>query len=144
MVSMLLISTVLALTISAAEARPRVSGPVSANLLEVIDGDTLLVEAMPWPEHRIITYVRLRGIDAAELRSPCPNLRLQALEAKELLRSFIPVKAELELRDITGDKYYGRIVAAVRLKDGVNLSEAMVSAGMATPYEGGGKPKLAC
>ncbi|WP_210387923.1 thermonuclease family protein [Ciceribacter sp. L1K22] len=134
----------LALPVQYAESRQRLSGPVTANLLEVIDGDTLLVEATPWPDHRIITYVRLRGIDAPELRSSCFESRRRAIEAKDVLKSLVPDDATLELTDIAGDKYYGRIVAAVRLKNGQDLGSAMLSAGLARPYDGGRKEPPLC
>jgi micrococcal nuclease len=35
----------------------------------VIDGDTILVAAKPWPQQTMEVYVRLRGIDAPELQS---------------------------------------------------------------------------
>ena len=46
-----------------------IAGPVSAEIIEVIDGDTILVDASPWPQQTIEVYVRLRGIDAPELHS---------------------------------------------------------------------------
>ena len=41
-----------------------IEGPVEAELVSVIDGDTLLVTARPWPQHAISVLVRIRGIDA--------------------------------------------------------------------------------
>jgi endonuclease YncB( thermonuclease family) len=34
-----------------------VDGPVSAEIVGVIDGDTILVEASPWPQQTIEVYV---------------------------------------------------------------------------------------
>jgi endonuclease YncB( thermonuclease family) len=48
-------------------AREEISGPVAAKILRVVDGDTLLVEAQPWPQQTMEVYVRIRGIDAAEI-----------------------------------------------------------------------------
>lgn len=46
------IPCLMALTLSSASAatRDEIAGPVDARIVRVIDGDTLLVEAMPWPQ----------------------------------------------------------------------------------------------
>ena len=56
----------------------RIAGPVAAEILRIVDGDTLLVEATPWPQQRMEVYVRLRGIDTPELNASCPALRERA------------------------------------------------------------------
>ncbi len=114
-----------------------------AELIRVIDGDTLLVAAAPWPDHRITTYVRLRGIDAPELKSPCAATRQAATRAQEVLTSLVE-GAPLLLEDISGDKYYGRVLARVTLGDGRDAGGALLSEGLAVPYGGGRKLKVSC
>ena len=46
----------------AVEAAEPVSGPVTAEVVEVIDGDTLSVRAKIWPQHWVVTKIRLAGI----------------------------------------------------------------------------------
>jgi endonuclease YncB( thermonuclease family) len=46
-------------------------GPVTATVERVVDGDTLAVRAKIWIGHEIDVLVRLRGIDAPELRGDC-------------------------------------------------------------------------
>jgi len=66
--------TLLVTAVNAA-ARDEIEGPVSAEILRVIDGDTLLVEARPWPQQTMEVYVRIRGIDAPEMHSSCADVR---------------------------------------------------------------------
>lgn len=128
-------------TLHAAE---RIAGPVAAELVRVIDGDTVLVSAMPWPDHRVTTYVRLRGIDAPELKSHCPATRHSALEAQAVLSELLAASPLVSLTDISGDKYYGRVVAAIRLADGSDPTTTLLAEGLAEPYRGGHKKTPRC
>jgi endonuclease YncB( thermonuclease family) len=69
--------TLLVTAVNAA-ARDEIEGPVSAEILRVIDGDTLLVEARPWPQQTMEVYVRIRGIDAPEMHSSCADVRRES------------------------------------------------------------------
>jgi endonuclease YncB( thermonuclease family) len=121
-----------------------IAGPVSAEIVRVIDGDTILVDASPWPQQTIEVYVRLRGIDAPELHSPCPAVRREAERAQAALEEIMPATGEVQLTSISGDKYFGRILADVTTADGRNPAETLLSAGYAVSYHGGRKPAVAC
>ncbi len=132
------------LAASADAGSRHVAGPVAADLIRVIDGDTLLVSAAPWPDHRVTTYVRLRGIDAPELKSKCPEIRRAALEAQEALAAMVIDGSSLLLKDISGDKYYGRVLARVILPDGTDPASTLLAEGLVDPYQGGRKTRHAC
>lgn len=125
-------------------ASRQIDGPVSAEVVKVIDGDTILVEAMPWPDHKVSTYVRLRGIDAPELRSKCPAFREAALKAKSELASLMDGHMTVQLTAISGDKYFGRVVADLTLQDGTLPADRLLKAGLAEPYTGKQKIKRSC
>jgi len=125
-------------------AGEKIAGPVAAELIRVIDGDTVLVSAMPWPDHRVTTYVRLRGIDAPELKSRCSAIRSAAEQAQSTLTDLLKASPVVALTDISGDKYYGRVVAAITLADGSDPAAALLSAGLVNPYRGGRKKAVAC
>ena len=147
MIRFRLIPSLLLAALSAFSASAReveVAGPVTAQILRVIDGDTLLVEAHPWPQQRVEVYVRLRGIDTPELRSACPGERDAAQLARQTLTDMAGEGTTVWLRNIAGDKYFGRIVADVMLPDGRNPAEALKIAGLAVAYEGGKKPVMDC
>ena len=121
-----------------------IDGPVTAEVVRVIDGDTVLVEAMPWPDHKVNTYVRLRGIDAPELRSKCPAFRKAAQVAKSELASLIGNERLVQLTAISGDKCFGRVVADLTLQDGTRPAEDLLEAGLVDPYSGRTKSKRLC
>lgn len=127
-----------------AASRQHVDGPVRAELIRVIDGDTLLVAAAPWPDHRITTYVRLRGIDAAEMHARCATTRIEAQVALAALTELVGSTDTLSLSDISGDKYFGRVVAQVTLSDGRDPAEELLARGLVIPYGGGKKTKRSC
>ncbi|TWF46603.1 endonuclease YncB(thermonuclease family) [Neorhizobium alkalisoli] len=125
-------------------AREEIAGPVTAEIKRVIDGDTLLVEARPWPQQRVEVYVRIRGIDAAELHSKCSDLRNIALDARQALEIMTAESPMIQLTHISGDKYFGRIVADILLPDGSSVGNNLLASGMARPYDGGRKPAEIC
>lgn len=119
-----------------------VEGPVEAELISVIDGDTLLVNARPWPQHTIAVLVRIRGIDAPEMKSKCEASRRAAERAKDAL-SHLAI-GRIRLTNISGDKYFGRIVADVSTGDNTDIGAAMIGNGLARIYDGGRKVRESC
>ncbi len=122
-----------------ASAQALVEGPVVAEVVRVVDGDTLLVLARPWPQQTIEVYVRLRGIDTPELRSRCALGREKAENARQVLEQLAASSPEVQLTKIAADKYFGRIIADVALADGRNPAKEMMAAGLAGPYSGRGQ-----
>jgi micrococcal nuclease len=130
--------------VAVAQAREEISGPVAAEILRVIDGDTILVEAQPWPQQKMEVYVRIRGIDAPELRSKCPGIREAGVDAQRALEELTATSPKIQLTHITGDKYFGRIVANIILPDGRSAADDLLLAGLVRTYDGGRKPREAC
>jgi endonuclease YncB( thermonuclease family) len=111
-------------------------GPVTARVLRVHDGDTLVVRARIWVGQELEIKVRLAGIDAPELRGRCPAERVLARRARDFLRNRIgagPVRLNL----IQYGKYAGRVLARVETDDGEDLAAMLIAAGLARPYDGG-------
>jgi len=133
-------------TASAAEAtaREEIYGPVAAQILRVIDGDTILVAARPWPQQTVEVYVRIRGIDAPELKSKCHSVRQAGDDARQALEALTAASGTIQLVNISGDKYFGRIVADVVLPDGRNAGSDLLLAGLVQPYDGGRKMVPVC
>ena len=125
-------------------AGSEIAGPVEAEVLRVIDGDTLLVEARPWPQQKVEVYVRIRGIDTPELRSSCPSERQAGEAARLALESLTEHAASLQLSRISGDKYFGRVVADVTVPGGGNVADYLLLAGLAEGYDGGRKAVRPC
>ncbi|TNM60577.1 thermonuclease family protein [Aliirhizobium smilacinae] len=125
-------------------ARDEISGPVSAEIIRVVDGDTLLVEAQPWPQQKMEVYVRVRGIDAPELKSKCEAIRSAGMDARHALETLAAQSSRIQLTRISGDKYFGRIVADVILSDGNSVADSLLLAGLVRTYDGGRKPRETC
>ncbi|EUC01016.1 nuclease (SNase domain-containing protein) [Rhizobium sp. CF080] len=138
-----LVGTAAVFTTEAA-ARDEISGPVAAEILRVIDGDTLLVEAQPWPQQKMEVYVRIRGIDAPELKSKCERIREAGIDAHRALEALAARSRKIQLTHISGDKYFGRIVADVVFSDGRNAGADLLLAGLVQTYDGGRKPRQVC
>jgi len=47
---------------------PTISGPVTAKVVKVYDGDTFTFEAYPWPGITATASVRVNGVDTPEIR----------------------------------------------------------------------------
>ncbi|MBP2563043.1 endonuclease YncB(thermonuclease family) [Neorhizobium galegae] len=142
--ALLFLTGIIAVFTTEAKARDEISGPVVAEILRVIDGDTLLVEAQPWPQQKMEVYVRIRGIDAPELKSKCERIREAAFDAHRALEALTATSRKIQLTHISGDKYFGRIVADVVLPDGRNAGHDLLLAGLVQTYDGGRKPQQVC
>jgi endonuclease YncB( thermonuclease family) len=132
---------ILAFAAALAPATPRaeevLAGPVPATLIRVIDGDTLVVRARVWLDLEVVTRVRLRGVNAPELRARDEDERVRA----EAARAFVAVLAEgapLVLTEIGQDKYGGRVVARVAV-GGEDLGAALLAGGHARPMGARGR-----
>ncbi len=121
-----------------ADAEP-LRGPVSADVLEVIDGDTIAVRAHIWPGHFVETRVRLAGVDTPERRGPdCEAEREMADVAHTFTASWLDTAsgddARIYLHDVETGSFAGRVIAHIVRGDGENLSDALLEAGLATAY----------
>lgn len=120
-----------------------VAGPVSARIVRIVDGDTLVVDAHPWPGHAVRVSVRLRGIDTPERRSRCAGERLAAEQARGQLERLLAGFSTIALVNVSGGKYYGRVLADLQAGNR-DIATAMLQSGLARPYEGGRRAKFAC
>lgn len=107
-------------------------GPVPADVIRVVDGDTLKVRARIWVDQSVEVSVRLAGIDAPEIFRPrCDAEKAPGRAAKAAVAA--QVGETVYLRDIRNGKYAGRVVADAILSDGESLSARLVAQGHAIP-----------
>jgi endonuclease YncB( thermonuclease family) len=119
-------------------ARDVLAGPVAADVVEVLDGDTIAVRARIWLGQELATRVRLSGIDAPELHGKCERERRLAAAARAFLAQHLADRP-VELRDVQFGKYAGRVVARVVTNKGEDVAAALLEAGLARPYDGGAR-----
>ncbi len=105
------------------------------------DGDTITFQ-IPGV-HPIIgrdISVRVFGIDTPEMKGKAPCEVARAREAKDLVTRLLQSARNIELRNIQRDKYF-RILAEV-VADGISVSERLIDAKLAYPYDGGTKRRV--
>ena len=106
------------------------------DVIRTIDGDTFEARVHLGPDLDPTTRVRLRGIDAPELKASCPQELQMAEAATGALRALLG-EGDVRIFNIGPDKYAGRVVADVATRRTGNVSTAMLAAGHARSYGGG-------
>lgn len=142
---MLKMGLVTAVTLWTTTLQPE-QGPMrwmySYKVLEVIDGDTVKIEAkylpnplQPW------VYLRIAGVDTAERggKSKCERERLLAEEAAHFTENAISHAKTVEIEIKGHDKFGGRYLGDVWV-DGRSLSEKLIEAKLGQHYYGEKKP----
>lgn len=121
---------------SQADTRPSGRfGPYPAEILRVIDGDTVEARISVWPGQHVMTKVRLRGIDTPEPRARCVAERILAEQAAQALAALIE-PGSVTIDGVGPDKYFGRVIADLVLPGGRDAASTLVSQGLARPYAG--------
>ena len=113
---------------------PSVRHPV--DVLRTIDGDTFEARVRLWPNLDMTTRVRLRGIDAPELKAQCEKEWRMAEAASDALQRLL-AQGEVVIYNIGPDKYQGRVVADVATRGTPSVSGALLAGGYARSYDGG-------
>ena len=110
-------------------------GPYNADVIRVIDGDSILVHVHIFPNTISVISVRVNGVDTPELRGKCTSEKNLAIKARKFTQNFVGERVKLK-RVFTG-KFAGRIVADVETMDGERLNDALIQNGLGRPYNGG-------
>ena len=113
---------------------PDVRHPV--DVIRTIDGDTFEARVHLSPGTDPTTRVRLRGIDAPELKAACAQELQMAEAAATALRGLLG-EGGVTIYNIGPDKYNGRVVADAATRKTENVSAALLAAGHARRYGGG-------
>lgn len=108
----------------------------SAQVLYVIDGDTFEARVHLWQGLDITTRVRLRGIDAPELKARCLEESRMAQASRDALTAMLR-EGSVTIFNVGPDKYNGRVVADVATRGTPNVSAALIAAGHGRLYQGG-------
>ena len=133
---LVLIAMPLSLHAAACRAAETLAGPYTGTVERVVDGDTLAVRVPIWIGQDVRVLVRLRGVDAPEVRGECEGERALADAATARMAGLVAGGAVV-LRQVEGDKYFGRVVADLATPDGADLAGALLEAGLVRRYEGG-------
>jgi micrococcal nuclease len=103
-------------------------------IVKVIDGDTVDLEINLGFYITIQQRVRLKDIDAAEIRTKDLEEKAEGIIATEWLKQELSLEGEWIIETTKEDKY-GRILGVLyRIGDPVTLNEKMLNEGIAKPY----------
>jgi endonuclease YncB( thermonuclease family) len=105
-------------------------------VVRTIDGDTFEALVHLWPGLDMTTRVRLRGIDAAEMKAACAEEFRLAQAASARLRDLLG-EGGVTIANIGPDKYNGRVLADAATARTPDVSAAMLAGGYARAYHGG-------
>lgn len=106
------------------------------DVIRTIDGDTFLARVHLVSGLEATTRIRLRGIDAPELKAQCPE-ELQMAEAASVALRALLSEGDVTISNVGPDKYSERVDADVATRKTPNVSGAMLAAGHARAYNGG-------
>ena len=126
---------VLIVPVGALGVSETIPGPIPAEVLRVLDGDTIVVRARIWLGQDIETRVRLLGVDTPELNGQCETERRLARKARDLTVS-LSGGGKVILSDIQYGKYAGRVVARVHAPGGEDFSGTLLRNGLGRAYDG--------
>jgi endonuclease YncB( thermonuclease family) len=107
----------------------------AVDVIRTIDGDTF-VARVQLQGREFVTRVRLRGIDAPELKASCKDEFDKAEAATDALKGLLG-QGGVTIFNIGPDKYQGRIVADVATRRTANVSATLLAGGYARAYDGG-------
>lgn len=110
-------------------------GPYVASYVRAYDGDTVTLKILIWPDLNKVATVRLRGIDAPEIRGECDREKRRAWAARDFVRDALG-EASSVFVTIHGFDKYGRALADIDI-NGEDLAGQVVEAGHAREYDGG-------
>lgn len=135
-----LIAFYLTLTISAAVYTLQ-ERTFQATIIQVVDGDTVIVHVDGFPLPFEHMNVRLDGIDTPESRrndAKCEKELRLGLIAKAWLKEKLPPGTKVKVIWSGESEKFGRLLAAIIL-DGENINRSLVRLGHAVEYHGATK-----
>ena len=102
------------------------SGPYDAEVIDVIDGDTLRANITIWPHTYARRSVRLRGIDAPERKDRDACAFARDLYERSRARLAQMADSRVRLRNVEEGRYAGRIIADVYTLQGEDIGATLL------------------
>lgn len=109
--------------------------PQPVEVIRTIDGDTFLARVHRRDARDLVVSVRLRGIDAPELKASCAEELDRAEAAADALRNLLG-QGGVTLTNLGEDKY-GRLLADVATRRTASVAAALLAGGFVRSYNGG-------
>ncbi len=119
----------------AAAARDVSDNVYWGRVTEVYDGDSLTAEIALWPGQVVEAKVRIRDVDAPEIRGKCAEEKRIALIARDYLKQMV-LGQKVMIAAVEKEKY-GRILAHVFQTGGERIADLLRKNGLVRYYSGG-------
>lgn len=104
----------------------------------IVDGDTFVGDVLLNDRASVKSVsVRLRNVDTPELHGNCDSEIKMAKSARQRLSELIPVGSTVEIKNVTDDKYAGRIDANVFDLRGLDVGQILIKEKFGRSYSGG-------
>ncbi|HBN92229.1 MAG TPA: nuclease [Hyphomonas sp.] len=103
---------------------------------EPYDGDTFAVIAPGLPDELARVSVRVRGVDAPEIKGVCVAEKEVAIRARDYAKEWL--SGGYEICGPEWGKYGGRVVADV-VQESRNLAQDLIVRGLGREYNGGAR-----
>jgi len=107
-----------------------------AEVMRVVDGDTVNLKVHIWPGLTQKISLRLVGLNTPEKRASAECERVAAKKATDFTQWFLDGVEFVTLTDVKLGKYAGRVLGKISV-GGVDLGQALIDTGHARPYDGG-------
>ncbi len=107
----------------------------TVDVIRTIDGDTFLARVHQRDGRDLVARVRLRGIDAPEMKASCREELDKAEAAAAALHDLLG-QGGVTIYNLGPDKY-GRVLADVTTKRTASVSAVLLAGGYARSYNGG-------
>jgi len=129
----MLMSVMAAFTASAAEYY----GPYTADVVRIIDGDTVVLKVHAWPGLTQKISLRLDGVNTPEKRRAPECEKIQGRKATAFTKAFIGSAQAVRISDVHLGKFAGRALGKITVPGKGDLGAALLQAGLAREYHGG-------
>ncbi|MBR0958657.1 thermonuclease family protein [Bradyrhizobium japonicum] len=104
-------------------------------VVRTIDGDTFLARVHQRDGRDLVARVRLRGIDAPEMKASCRDELDKAEAASDALRNLLG-QGGVMIYNLGQDKY-GRVLADAATRRTANVAATLLASGYVRSYNGG-------
>jgi len=130
-------TAVMALAWSVPAMASETFGPYEADVIRVIDGDTVVVAAHVWPGLTQTISLRLDGVNTPEKRRAPECEKILGRKATAFTTSFIGSAQTVRITGVHLGKFAGRALGKIEVPGKGDLGSALLAAGMAREYHGG-------
>ena len=110
-------------------------GPYEAQLVRVVDGDTIELGVELWPGLVQRVKIRLAGVNTPEKRTKLICEKTAGIAATEFTQAFVE-SGSITVDGVRNGKFAGRVLGNVFV-DGNSLADALLASGHARLYDGG-------